>query len=138
MSEDPSNEVGKLVELWRECARNYKSLYKSDYCSAFSDAYFEILDDRASPDLWWDFILTALAHDHGDESLAYFAAGPLEDFLSRFGDDVIERVENEARRSPLFQRAVSGVWRNNMCEALWERVQVLKARALAGGNSLDG
>jgi hypothetical protein len=140
MSEESGHKVRQLAELWHDCARNFNAFDKHEYRDPFSEAYFEILDNfsrPAPPDLWWEFILAAMTRQHNDESLAFFAAGPLEDFLCRYGDTFIGRVEVEAGRSPLFQRAVSGVWRNSMNESVWARVQVLQARAVACGNSLD-
>src|SRR5262249_16103690 len=45
-----------------------------------------------------------------DDTLAYVAAGPLEDLLARHPRTFIERIENLAHNDAHFRRAVSGVW----------------------------
>jgi len=51
-----------------------------------------------------------LIADASDEkSLAYVAAGPLEDLLHKHGDVVIDRVELHARTDPKFRLALTGV-----------------------------
>jgi hypothetical protein len=138
MDEGADHQLRHLAKLWHDCARNFNAFDRQEYLKPFSDAYFDILYLPSAPaDVWWDFILAAMTREHNDESLAFFAAGPLEDFLSEYGDTVIGRVENEAERSRLFQRAVSGVWRNDISDGVWARVRALQARAAACGNTLD-
>ena len=51
------------------------------------------------------------------------AAGPLEDFLSAYGPQFIDRVEVEARRDRRMAWALGGVWKFTMTDEVWARVQ---------------
>jgi hypothetical protein len=79
-----------------------------------------------SPEVAWPAILEILSRGVTDEQLSLLAAGPLEDLLASHGAQFIERVEEEARRSPSFNRLLGGVWQNQMSQEIWSRVQ--KAR----------
>jgi hypothetical protein len=59
--------------------------------------------------------------------LQSIAAGPLEGFLGRFDDAVIERVEAEAARDRKFRRVLSGVWKHGMTDSVWDRVRAIQA-----------
>ncbi len=59
-----------------------------------------------------------------DESLAYVAAGPLEDLLAFHGPAVIDHVAVAARADERLQLALSGVWLNR-ASRVWERWFVL-------------
>ena len=53
------------------------------------------------------------------------SAGPLEDLLAYHGHLIIDRVEAEARRKPLFAKLLGGVWQNIMPDDIWTRVQAV-------------
>ena len=55
--------------------------------------------------------------------LDVLAAGPLEDYIAKLGETVIEQVESRATTDPKFRTLLGGVWRNNMSEDVWRRVQ---------------
>ena len=64
----------------------------------------------------------------GDETEAQWvvgllAAGPLEDFLSLYGPDYIDRVEAEARQDRRMAWALDRVWKFTMTDDVWSRVQ---------------
>ena len=76
----------------------------------------------------WSLTLGLIAGAPNDEwALQSIAAGPLEDLLSRFDGEAIERVEAEASRDPKFRRVLSGVWRMNMSADVWGRVRAIQA-----------
>ena len=76
----------------------------------------------------WDVILSLIAQAEGtDEVLQHLAAGPLEGFLGQFDDAAIDRVEAEAARDPRFRRVLSGVWKHQMSDAVWDRVRRIQA-----------
>ena len=76
----------------------------------------------------WSLTLELIAGAPNDEwALQSIAAGPLEDLLSRFDGEAIERVEAEASRDPKFRRVLSGVWRMNMSADVWGRVRAIQA-----------
>jgi len=76
-----------------------------------------------SPKELWDLILEILHREPPDEVLAALAAGPLEDYLAKCGERVIERVERQAAKDPKFKSLLGGVWQNAMTAEVWGRVQ---------------
>ena len=86
------------------------------------------LDDAASfsPELAWSAIVCAVGHDLTREQQSILAAGPLEVLLSEHGPDFIDRVETEAAHNNRFREALTLVWRLEMTDDVWTRVQ--KAR----------
>jgi hypothetical protein len=80
----------------------------------------ECLDE---PEIAWLAILKILQQDLNDEQTALLAAGPMEDLLSHHGPDFIERVETEARQNSKFNDLLGGVWKLDMTEDVWRRIQ---------------
>ena len=74
----------------------------------------------------WQFILLAYKRDISDMVVAVLAAGPVEDLLAKHGPDYIGRVERLARVDEKFNRLLGGVWRNNMTDEVWGRVQAAR------------
>ena len=86
---------------------------------------FEAVDDlgRRDPEALWSFLRVALRQTHDDSTLAYIAAGPLENLLVTSGEAFIDRVELEAGREPMVLRALCGVWgRDRMSPSVAERL----------------
>lgn len=81
------------------------------------------------PELLWSFILAVHARDINGESFAHLAAGPVEDLLSDFGDDYIERVEALAASDARFKYLLGGVWQSTMSDELWRRLQLARSGA---------
>ena len=79
------------------------------------------------PELQWEVILEAVRQAEDDNDLGHIAAGPIEGFLGWHGKDWIEQVELEASRNFKFARAVTGVWKYMMNDALWKRVEQIKS-----------
>src|SRR3954468_20977032 len=77
-----------------------------------------------NPELCWELILQILRTPHPDSVTAVLAAGPLEDLLVHFGERVIDRVEEAARRDPAFRDLLGGVWKSSISAEVWKRVEV--------------
>jgi hypothetical protein len=76
----------------------------------------------------WGIILELIAEAPNDHwALQSIAAGPLEGFLGRFDEAVIDRVEAEAASNPRFRRVLSGVWKHGMTDPVWSRVRAIQA-----------
>ena len=75
------------------------------------------------------FVLEVLRRDRSKKIFGVLSAGPLEDILANHGETMIERVEAEARSSPLFAKLLGGVWQNEMSDEVWRRVQVVWDRS---------
>lgn len=75
-------------------------------------AFDEVWDMvRNHPDIALELTLLLLTKSGDDDAtLAYVAAGPLEDLLKLHGPTVIDRIERESKDSSRLQLALSGVW----------------------------
>lgn len=85
------------------------------------DKVFDITYEN--PDELWDLILEILHRDPPTEVIEVLAAGPLEDYLAKCGDRVIERVEAQAAKDARFKSLLGGVWQNSMSDEVWSRVR---------------
>ena len=90
-------------------------------------AFMEPADEaRENPDRAWEYILFA-AHDQrfSEHHLGVMAAGALEDLLSYHGPAFIDRVEQMAKTDHRFAWMLGGVWRFEMSDEIWDRVQAV-------------
>jgi hypothetical protein len=60
-------------------------------------------------DVAWELVLEVLRRVP-DERLEVYAAGPLEDFVRRWGVDLVGEIEKEALRDPRFRWALGCIW----------------------------
>ena len=91
-----------------------------------SDRMYSILD--GAPEVAWEIIVELVDRAPSDGSLGFFAAGPLEELLSKDGPDFIDRVEVRAARNERFRRAVGMLRRLGMADDVWGRVQAIASR----------
>jgi hypothetical protein len=70
----------------------------------------------------WRFILKVVAKRPSEWTLCMLAAGPIEDLIGECGDAFIDRIEVEARRDPVFRRALHGVWKSTSSQQVWNRI----------------
>ena len=87
---------------------------------------------RAEPDTAWAVILAILSVIDAQPSSLLFqvlAAGPVEDLLSHHGESLIGRVEEQARTDDRFKLLLGGVWKNQMSESTWVRVQACRGKS---------
>ncbi|MGD0020060.1 MAG: DUF6869 domain-containing protein [Candidatus Limnocylindrales bacterium] len=89
----------------------------------WSWTFLTVLLEEA-PALGWP-ILRDIVRQAPDEILAYLGAGPLEDILAEHGFETIEAIEQEARDSQQFRRALAGVWPGRLPAPIWTRVVAL-------------
>jgi hypothetical protein len=87
-----------------------------------------------NPEELWDPILEILKRDPPTEVIEVLAAGPLEDYIAKLGERVIDRVEAQAAADAKFRNLLGGVWRNSMSDAVWARVQACWDRSGWDGN----
>jgi hypothetical protein len=91
-----------------------------------SDRMYSMLD--GAPEVAWEIIVELVDRAPSEDSLSYFAAGPLEDLLSRNGPDFIDRVESRAATHERFRRAVGMLRRLGMTDDVWGRVRAIASR----------
>lgn len=87
-----------------------------------------------NPEELWDLILEILKRDPPTDVIEVLAAGPLEDYIPKLGEKVIDRVEAQAAADPRFKSLLGGVWRNSMSDEVWSRVQACSDRSGWDGN----
>src|SRR5271156_4414736 len=107
----------ELVEGWIAEKSRVPDDSKQNWAGACE---WQLIHD--APELGWKFILGVLAAGPDEDVLGSLAAGPLENLLAFHGASVIERVEDEARRSPEFRDLLGGVWQNRTPNEVWQRV----------------
>jgi len=76
---------------------------------------------REQPEKCFDIILVVLEkikHQTDNRLLSILAAGPLEDLLHENGGKVVDRVEINARKNPLFRKLLNGVWDSEVKESV--------------------
>jgi hypothetical protein len=79
------------------------------------------------PDSVWTAILYLTQRDLSAEQVSWLAAGPIESLLAWHGGRFIGRVEAEAKRSPAFASILRGVWRHDMPQEIWQRIESARA-----------
>ncbi len=79
---------------------------------------------QKAPELGFSFVLSVLAATSDEDILGSLSAGPLENLLAFHGAAMIDRIEDEARRSPKFRALLRGVWQNKTPNDVWQRVLV--------------
>lgn len=119
------NELNDLVEAWITAAEVAEGSPEDERNRLAADRVLDwMLDGEA--ELLWRFILTAYKHEMSPDAASLLAAGPLEDLLSKFGPTYIERVERLAEQDDRFNWLLGGVWRSEMTEEVWKRVQAVR------------
>lgn len=130
----PCRKQGKLdadllAKTWLDYARlfrgsrpereNADTLFWASEC-------LHTLTEQA-PESAFDVIMRAFEMAGDDETVAFLAAGPMEDLIGRNGELVIRRIEEEAWRDSEFRKLLQGVWSQGDDESdVWQRV--LRAR----------
>ncbi|HMN72402.1 MAG TPA: hypothetical protein PKA55_11110 [Rhodoblastus sp.] len=95
-------------------------------------AMLDLVED--DPSTAWEIIKFLIQHyeeadyyapatTEAQRVIGLLAAGPLEDLLSSHGPAVIEEVERNALQDRRWAWALGGVWRFQMNEDIWQRVQ---------------
>jgi hypothetical protein len=118
-----NDEKTRLVNGWIAMHEHYRD-------KGVDDNYFwafEKLDNlcKNTPELAWEIILGILEADSSESILENLSAGPLEDLLVYHGESVIEFVEVQAEKDPVFRKLLGGVWENAISADVWDRVQRL-------------
>lgn len=85
-----------------------------------------LLEPFADPEAVWQAVLRSIQRKLTEEQISLLAAGPIEDLLARYGAQFIERIEAEAQRSPAFAHVLGGVWRRDIPQEIWQRVEAAR------------
>ena len=115
-----TKDIEELAENWfteidvNDCARR-------EYRDIVEDLH-TYTDDK----FLWEFIFTAMVIAANDGDLEHLAAGPMYFFIERYGDDWIKIIEQTARSSSSFAKLLTGVWKCNLSESIWTRIEAIQ------------
>lgn len=119
-------DMGEPVDFLMDCwlaSQSDDPVEKEENSWAFMEPADEA---RSNPEKAWQYILFAAVDPRClPKHLGAMAAGALEDLLSYHGDAFIDRVEEREKSDPRFAFMLGGVWRFEMTEDIWARVQAV-------------
>lgn len=118
MSDFDGESLSAAWLAWHHAAKG--SSAKDEHFWAFETMADLCHDD---PETCFELIEKIRKADGSDWILANLAAGPLEDLLSQHGARFIDRIETLARQDPQMRRLLGGIWRSDIPDAIWHRVQ---------------
>lgn len=112
----------------RDLARSWISFQSAE---PNSPSYDELVSEshelwrmgRRSPCDCLDVLLEIINSSDSDFILSNLAAGPLEDLLVKNGNTVIGKIEEISKSNHGLKRALKMVWRQDIAEDLWGRIQ---------------
>ena len=78
---------------------------------------------RDAPETAWQVITAIWQRDSSEVLLADLAAGPMEDLLALHGGWFIDRIETLARKEPIFKKLLGSVWKSDIADEVWRRIQ---------------
>jgi hypothetical protein len=85
---------------------------------------FEAKDD--DPVSAWELIVELAHGAPSDDALRTFGAGEPEDLIESHGEQLIARIEADARNDDKLRRMLCGAWQTTaMSDALWARIDAL-------------
>jgi hypothetical protein len=116
-----------------DIARAWVAMHKAEKGSEARDANFWAymsLDELRDGDLerYWKIINEIKRIDDSDFMLSNLAAGPIEDVLVNSGSIFIERIEECAKADERFRAMLGMVWKNDIPDDIWERVERASSR----------
>ena len=118
-----------------DIAKAWVAMHKAEKGSEVHDANFWAymsLDELRDSNLerYWKIINEIRHLDDSDLVLSNLAAGPIEDLLVNSGNIFIERIEACAKVDERFRVMLGMVWKNDMPDDIWERVERASSRGL--------
>lgn len=118
-------ELNRIVDAW---IAGQEAEDGTPECGANGWATTQVMDWvlEGEAELLWRFILLTYKRNISDRVVAILAAGPLEDLLAKHGPKFIDRIEQSAREDERFNWLLGGVWRNEMADEVWGRVQAAR------------
>jgi hypothetical protein len=117
-------------ELDEDLAQAYVARQKAEPKSERWDALFWTHErthylTHYLPHRAWRVILLIWSMDQSTETMQSLSAGEIENLLSSNGTEIISLVEDEARRNPNVAKLLGGVWKNQMNDEVWSRLQAV-------------
>jgi hypothetical protein len=116
--------LDNLTDAWVRYWHAQKGSEEQYETSWATTEEIDLLFDGKSEELW-RLILKIHERDQSITIQQVLSAGPIEDLLSKFGEQYIERVEDKARKDPTFAKLLGGVWQSSMSDEIWSRLQAV-------------
>ena len=116
-----------VAQYWIANWSDSTSKHEKEMASWVNDVFYMAMERDSD----YSFQLIEAIHELNSEQKfdEVFAAGPVEDLLAHHGPEIIERIEEKARKDPSFAHVLGGVWQNSMTESIWERVKIVRDTA---------
>ena len=116
-------EKEKLIVSW--ISLNKAEQGSDDYERNFW-AFGKLYDlTKNDPSLCLDIVLSILDRESSRKIISNLAAGPVEDLLVYHGARFIEKIEELANKNAAFRDLLGGVWKSDMSDDIWKRVQAV-------------
>jgi hypothetical protein len=111
------NKIEKLASAW---IRRYENKSETDTQWAYDK-----LDDlcRKSPIEALAVIFKIFEKTNCEEVLDNLAAGPLEDVLANFGNEVINDISEYTAHYPKFCDVLSGIWSGRISDEVLDQIE---------------
>ena len=93
-----------------------------DYLAAY-EFMEELVGARAEE--CWSGVLAVISRRPSERVLGMLAAGIMEDLLQDSGALFIDRIEEQARKDPLFKSMLDGIWESGSQE-VWLRLEAAR------------
>lgn len=115
--------IGRLALSWIQLQRAARGSQEQEREFWSFETVWEMCQDDAAAA--WQVILQIHARRPGEIVLANLAAGPVEDLLVHHGHTVLPWIERYCADAPDFVQVLEMVWRNDIAEEVWHRLQRL-------------
>ena len=112
----------ELVDTWIEYYQYDSNSKEAEERFWALETYMDWTIDEKHEELW-RFTLEVLKREPSPELMNILAAGPLEDLMQDYGPLYIDRVEKEARTHVKFRKLLAGVWKADIKDDIWKRMQ---------------
>lgn len=113
-----------IIEVAEAWIAHAKDIAESNGNETHAWAWDEEFDLKyENPELLWKLILEIHSRDKDASSVEVLSAGPMEDLLSMHGAKFIEKVEKQAKQDRSFAFLLGGVWKSDINEEIWKRIQ---------------
>lgn len=124
-----SNEIAELASAWIERHEIIKKFGLESKEAKQTFPVYMALEDLVSlaPENAWNVIIKIFDETNDEYVLSNLAAGPLETFLGRYGNEFIDRIEILASTDLRFKYLLAGVWKGMMSDDLWARIRKVSA-----------
>jgi hypothetical protein len=118
------NTTADLADAWIRYWKAPKGSVEQFENSWATDVSTDLFFDGKSEELW-RLILLIHERDQSVKIQQVLSAGPIEDLLSRFGEHYIDRIEEKASKDLAFAKLLGGVWKSEMSDEVWSRLQAV-------------